>query len=98
MRGREVSIQAIHVEIYSRPGCHLCDDAKAEIERTIRRLGAADGTVVTVTDIDQNTDLKERYGSEVPVIFINGTEEFRYRVDTAELERKVKQLWNRSTS
>ena len=81
----------IHVEIYSRPGCHLCDEAKQVIER-VRRKHVF---MLRVINIEDDASLEAAYGTEIPVVTINGNKAFKYRVDEAEFERKVKRLWNR---
>ena len=81
---------SIQIEIYSRPGCHLCDEAKAVIEPFARTYPL----VLTVTNIDTNPELRAAYGTEIPVVLINGTEAFRHRVDAHALERKLRKLWN----
>ncbi len=86
--------ESIQIEIYSRPGCHLCDDAKAVIEPFIGKYSIQ----LKVTDVDSDSALREAYGWEIPVVMINGKEAFRHRVDRAGLERKLKELWNKSTS
>jgi glutaredoxin len=86
--------ESIRIEIYSRPGCHLCDDAKAAIEPFKQRYSIA----LIVTDVDSDDALRKAYGSEIPVVMINGKEAFRHRVDGGALERKLKELWNKSTS
>lgn len=86
--------ESIRIEIYSRPGCHLCEEAKAVIEPFAR----AYPLVITVTNIDTNPGLRSAYSTEIPVVFINGSEAFRYRVDARTLERKLKELWNPSIS
>jgi hypothetical protein len=53
---------------------------------------------VLVTNVDYDEALRAEYGTEIPVVLINGVEAFRYRVDETELERKLTQLWNKSTS
>ncbi len=53
---------------------------------------------LTVTDVDSDAGLRHEYGSEIPVILINGREAFRHRVDGPSLERKLKEVWNKSTS
>jgi glutaredoxin len=52
------------VTIYTRAGCHLCEDA----ETLLRRLGYQ----FTAIDVDTDTVLRTRYGDEVPVIALNG--------------------------
>lgn len=86
--------EPIRIEIYSRPGCHLCDDAKTAVERA----GARYNLELRVTDVDRSADLARRYGDDIPVVFLNGEEVFRHRVDEKVLERKMKELWNKSTS
>ena len=79
----------IHVDIYSRPACHLCDEAKEVIERVRGRVPF----VVRVVNIEEDPALEKAYGTEIPVVFINGNKAFKYRVDEAELEKKVQRLW-----
>ena len=86
--------ESIRIEIYSRPDCHLCDEAKAAIMLFCDRFPLD----VIVTNVDSNPDLRAAYGTEIPVIFIEGSEAFRHRVDAMALERKLKELWNKSTS
>jgi glutaredoxin len=86
--------KSIQIEIYSRPGCHLCDEAKAVVEPLISRYPVE----LTVTDVDTDAALRASYGTEIPVVMINGVEAFRHRVDAGELERKLKKLWNPSIS
>ena len=86
--------ESIRIEIYSRPGCHLCDEAKAVIEPFSARYPLQ----IVVTNVDSKQDLREAYGTEIPVVMINGTEAFRHRVDARALERKLKELWNPSIS
>jgi len=82
--------ESIRIEIYSRPGCHLCEEAKAVIEPFASRYSLQ----LKVTNVDDDPGLRESYGTEIPVIMINGTEAFRHRVDARALERKLKELWN----
>jgi glutaredoxin len=84
-----MTTNSVEVEIYSRPGCHLCEEAKKVIERVQRRVGFG----LKVIDIETNADLEKQYGEEIPVVFINGTKAFKYHVDEAEFEKKVKRLW-----
>ena len=81
----------IRVEIYTRPGCHLCDEAKTVINRFRSRYAME----LSVVDIDRDPELVAAYGEEIPVVFIDGVKSFKYTVDEKELERKLKLLWNR---
>jgi glutaredoxin len=79
----------VQVEIYSRPGCHLCDEAKEVIERVQRRVSFD----LRVVNIETQPELEKRYGEEIPVVFINGSEAFKYRVDENKFENQVKRSW-----
>jgi glutaredoxin len=79
----------ITVDIYSRPGCHLCDVAKETIERVRRRL-AFD---LRVTNVETSAELEKEYGEQIPVVLINGQKAFKYHVDEAEFEKRVKRSW-----
>jgi len=81
--------EIVQVEIYSRPACHLCDEAKEVIERVRRRIPFS----LRVINIEEDQELEAKYGTEIPVVLINGNKAFKYRVDEAELEKKVKRLW-----
>jgi glutaredoxin len=70
--------------LYSRPGCHLCDDARAVVERVRARLGAAAPPLVEV-DITADDALHARYLERIPVLTVDGQERFEYFVDEAEL-------------
>jgi len=73
------------VIIYSRPGCHLCEEAKQAID------GAQCANEYTLEEIDIESDgaLLRRYGDDIPVITINGEEAFRHRVTAEEFRRKL---------
>jgi len=80
---------SVKVDIYSRPGCHLCDEAKEVIDRVGRRVAFT----LRVINIETDPELEKKYGEEIPVVFVNGMLAFKYRVDEAEFEKKVKRLW-----
>lgn len=68
-----------NVILYSRAGCHLCDDAAV--------LLARHGLRFERVDIDQDPQLQARYDQCVPVVLIDGRERFRGRVDELLLRR-----------
>jgi len=89
-----MSERGIQIDIYSRPGCHLCDEAKEVVERVRARFPFS----LRVINIETDPELEKSYGEQIPVVFINGNKAFKYHVDEAELEKKVKKLWKQSTS
>ena len=80
---------SVQIDIYSRPGCHLCDDAKKVVERVRQRFPFS----LRVIDIETDPELEKAYGEQIPVVFINGNKAFKYHVDEDALEQKVKRLW-----
>ncbi len=58
----------IAVTIYSRPGCHLCDDMKALLTKVSRSIPLS----IEEIDIYADDELEELYGLEIPVLFIEG--------------------------
>jgi glutaredoxin len=76
------------VTIYTRPGCHLCEEAKAAIQAS-----GCDGEYsIEEVNIDENSALRERYGNDIPVIFINGVKVFKHRVAPREFKQKLRRL------
>ena len=75
------------VTIYSRPGCHLCDEMKALVHRVVQAIAAP----VAVEEIDISTDpaLEARYGLEIPVLLIDGKKAAKYRVAEGALSRML---------
>jgi len=69
------------VTLYSRPGCHLCEDARAVVARVCSVLGVA----FAVGMIDGDPDLVRRFGHEVRVTFVVGRQHDYWRVDPARL-------------
>lgn len=72
------------VTLYTRAGCSLCDKAKAAI--------LTSGVAVTLTEVDIDGDplLHDLYDDQVPVIFVNGREAFRYFVRPEEFVEYVR--------
>jgi len=77
----------IVLTLYSRPGCHLCDEMKAVVQRVIDAAEAP--ATVEEIDISTDADLEERYGLEIPVLLIDGRKAAKYRVTEAELTRML---------
>lgn len=75
------------VTLYSRPGCHLCEEAKVVITPLLREFGA----ILREINIDEDAVLKERYRWDVPVIFIGARKAAKYRVDAAQFRRQLEQ-------
>ncbi len=74
------------ITLYTRPGCHLCEEAKALIGPLLREFGAA----LREVNIDEDAVLRQRYGTEIPVIFIGSRKAAKHRVDPAKFRRQLR--------
>ena len=74
-----------HVIIYSRPGCHLCDDAKA----SILSAGCNDLFTLEEINIESDPELLRKYKYDIPVIAIDGVETFIHRVTPREFKQRI---------
>jgi glutaredoxin len=73
------------VTLYTRPGCHLCDEAKSAIAPLLLEFGAA----LREVNIDADPVLQERYGWDIPVIFIGQRKAAKHRVDIGQFRRQL---------
>jgi len=82
MQGRYRAMIAL--TLYSRRGCHLCEQMKAVIQHV------AQTTPLQLEEIDISTsaELEDRYGLEIPVLLVAGKKAAKYRIGEEEL-RKV---------
>ena len=65
------------VVMMSRPECHLCDAAR----QIMQRVQAEIEFTLSEVDVDSDPDLAERYGADIPVVFVDGEEVARHRVE-----------------
>ncbi len=72
--------------LYSRQGCHLCEEMHTVIARVAGRVPLS----LDVVDIGGDADLEARYGLEIPVLLVDGRKVAKYRVSEAELERSLR--------
>ncbi|WP_037500388.1 glutaredoxin family protein [Solirubrobacter soli] len=73
------------VTLYSRPGCHLCEEARAVLDR----LRANTPFDVEEIDIEGDDVLHARYLTRIPVVAIDGEELFDYTIDEEALIRRI---------
>jgi hypothetical protein len=71
--------------MYSRTGCHLCDEAREVILTAIVATRGVRPVEFEERLIDGDDQLERDYGLRVPVVEVGGVEEFEYRVDPARL-------------
>ena len=73
------------VKVYTRIGCHLCEEA----ERVVRSEQAAGGFRLELVDIDRDPELVRRYGVRVPVVAVDGQDLFEYEVPVDLLRARL---------
>jgi glutaredoxin len=73
------------VVVYSRPGCHLCEQALAVIEEVRARVAFE----LREVDIESDDTLFKRYLERIPVVVIDGRESFELFVDSAGFEQAL---------
>jgi glutaredoxin len=71
--------------LYGKPGCHLCDDARAAVERVAARRAVP----LEQVDISRDPVLYKRYGERIPVLEMDGETVFEFFVDEFVLERRL---------
>ena len=73
------------VIIYSRPGCHLCEEAK----QTMRAAACEKLYTLEEINIESDLELLSRYRDDIPVITINGAEAFRHQITSEEFKERL---------
>ncbi len=71
--------------LITRPGCHLCDDAKVVMDR----ITAATGERWVEVDLSGDLELERDYGDRVPVVLLDGKEHGYWRVEEQRLLRDL---------
>jgi glutaredoxin len=83
--GRLALAKPLDVTLYTRPGCHLCDEAKAQIAPLLQRAGAT----LREVNIDAEPVLRQRYDWEVPVIFLGTRKVAKHRIDLEQFRKQL---------
>ena len=73
----------MELTLYTRAGCHLCEEAKAQLQPLLEEFSVA----LREVDVDTDPDLAARFGEELPVFFLDGRKVAKYRVDVKQFRR-----------
>lgn len=87
----------VELTLLTRPGCHLCDDARGIIQEVLanaRSASAPGAAEISLTELSILDDpaLLDTYAEEIPVLLINGVVHTIWRVDPARLTTALKEL------
>jgi glutaredoxin len=80
--------EKVRVVLYTKPGCGLCDQMKAEM----KTAGVENLYTLEEVNIETDDKLFARYRYDIPVLFINGAEAFRHRLTAADFAAHVSSL------
>ncbi|WAB82599.1 glutaredoxin family protein [Microcella daejeonensis] len=78
----------VAVTLLTKPGCHLCDDARAIVEQVV---GEVEGVVLDERSILDDEALNARYWDEIPVVLVDGAVHTIWRVDPARLRAALQE-------
>ena len=73
------------VTLYSKVGCHLCEEAKIAIAPLLREFHAT----LREIDIEGDATLMERFGCDIPVIYIGHKKAAKHRVNLEQFRRQL---------
>ena len=73
------------VTLYSKPGCHLCEEMKSEIARA----NCAEAYDLQEVNIESNPELFARYRFDIPVLLIDGVEMFRHQLSAVAFRERI---------
>lgn len=79
---------ATTLTLLGRPGCHLCDDARAIVTEVIAQVPGVDFVERSILD---DAELLERYRDEIPVVLIDGAVHSIWRVDPDRLRSALEE-------
>ena len=82
----KTKLAGVAVEIYSKPDCHLCDDAKAALVKMQRRFGFQ----LREVNIAADPALLAEYGTRIPLVWVDGHLVCKYYVDEAAVVKRLR--------
>ena len=87
----ETPPETLEVTLYTRAGCHLCEEAKSQMAPLLLEFGAR----LREVDIDADPELRELYNLDVPVIFLAGRKVAKHRIDLKQFKRQLQEAQHR---
>jgi thiol-disulfide isomerase/thioredoxin len=78
----------IAITIYTRPGCHLCDQMKETVGRVVKQTRTA--ARIDEINIAEDPALEALYGLEIPVLLVNGKKAAKYRISEMDFARVLR--------
>ena len=83
--GRLALAGPLDLTLYTRAGCHLCEEMKSALAPLVAEFGAR----LTEVDVDQSEELRAQYGNDVPVLILGSQKVAKHRMDAGQLRRQL---------
>ena len=83
---RRRNLEHLQVQMFTRAGCHLCDEARQILESARQQYGFT----LQAVDVDTDPELISQYGDCVPVVLVDGKVRFRGRINSVLLSRLLR--------
>jgi hypothetical protein len=80
-----LGVSVVRLTLLSKPGCHLCDEARAVVTGVLAELGAGASVAFEEKSILDDPALNDRYWDEIPVVLIDDRVHNIWRVDPERL-------------
>ncbi|HXY00924.1 MAG TPA: glutaredoxin family protein [Candidatus Limnocylindrales bacterium] len=84
----------LQITLYTRPGCHLCEEAKAILQPLLQEFGAP----LREVNIDADAELTRQFGMDIPVVFIGRHRAAKHRVNPLQFRRQLEEARARARS
>jgi glutaredoxin len=88
--GRLALAGPLDLTLYTRTGCHLCEEMKAALAPLVREFGAR----LVEVDVDQSEESRALYGNDVPVLYLGARKAAKHRLDLAQMRRQLERAKN----
>jgi len=75
----------MQITIYSKPDCHLCDDAKA----ILKKVSTDFVFTLTEINIEENPETYEKYKYDIPVVFVDDVRLFKGKIEETKLRKAL---------
>ena len=82
----------IQLTLFTKPGCHLCEEAKTVVDSVITDFKSDYRIELKEVNILEDQALLEKYGEEIPVLQINGATHAYWRIDSERLNQALAEL------
>lgn len=79
------------VILYTRAGCHLCEEVKQQLEALRREIHFG----LRLVDVDSDPTLQAQYTNDVPVVLLDGKKVAKHRLNLAQLRRQLERTLDR---